>query len=470
MTTRFTKLAPQTFRQLEINGQRILKSSPLLARTTNTPTPTRNASSATLALPTSLSAFRFRTSSDPNNNFALGLGVGGALLLAGLHSATGSANDFYDYRFKSNKDPDDLASFYGGEELMELFCVFPVVGQIMMRYAHFDETGNVITAGFPGQMKVSMVFSDETNDETGATDWFNKRERFRNTLFGYTCWDMVLNFGFRTLEDGTRECYHFGEYFHGNLPLLSQVMLLIFKVHARWVAWATEHHINHYAFTASAETDDEDQGQDMESEEQEWMEEHSRANMPLFLIKNYAWSDLMAMLFGYREDVSIEKQPSFLVTGHDSEEDDEVENKGDDHGDIIQKDKLPFQQEAIQKQISEDIASDKQVMKELLAHHETRSAEDVKAILVRRHTINLRNRRMATGKRLEASINEQEQEVAEDEHVPEATNDVYMLAKDLAVDRAVMRRLTRQRTHSASATCSTSKDELQEEEADVAAQ
>ena len=80
-----------------------------------------------------------------------------------------------------------------------------------MRYAHFDETGNVITAGFPGQMKVSMVFSDETNDETGATDWFNKRERFRNTLFGYTCWDMVLNFGFRTLEDGTRECYHFGE-------------------------------------------------------------------------------------------------------------------------------------------------------------------------------------------------------------------------------------------------------------------
>mmetsp|Transcript_13276 Transcript_13276/g.24428 ORF Transcript_13276/g.24428 Transcript_13276/m.24428 type:complete len:135 (+) Transcript_13276:380-784(+) len=43
-----------------------------------------------------------------NPNFALGLG--GGLVLAGLHSATGSANDFYDYRFPSNKDPDDIAS------------------------------------------------------------------------------------------------------------------------------------------------------------------------------------------------------------------------------------------------------------------------------------------------------------------------------------------------------------------------
>ena len=245
-------------------------------------------------------------------------------------------------------------------------------------------------------------------------------------------------------------------------------MLLIFKVHARWVAWATEHHINHYAFTVSAA--DEEDDEDIESNEQEWMEETSRANMPLFLIKNYAWSDLMAMLFGYRGDVSIEKQPSFLVTGSGSEEDDEDKNKGGDHIGITQKDKLPFQQEAIQKQISEDIASDKQVMKEILARHETRSAEDVKAILVRRHTINLRNRRMATGKKLEASIDEQEQEVVEDEHVPKATNDVYVLAKDLAVDRAVMRRLTRQRTCRASTTSSLRKDDVRENERDVGAQ
>lgn len=84
---------------------------------------------------------------------------------------------------------------------------------------------------------------------------------------------MVLNFGFQTLEDGSRECYHAGEYFHGNVPILSQAMLLIFKVHARWVVWSTEHHVNHYAFSAGS------------TDEEEEMEEQSRANMPLFLLK-----------------------------------------------------------------------------------------------------------------------------------------------------------------------------------------
>ena len=104
-----------------------------------------------------------------NPNFVLGIGSG--LLLAGLHSATGSANDFYDYRFKSPKDADDLASFYGGEELMELYCVFPIVGQLMMRKATFDDTGGIKTQGFPGTMEVNMVFSDDVNEETAETDW-----------------------------------------------------------------------------------------------------------------------------------------------------------------------------------------------------------------------------------------------------------------------------------------------------------
>lgn len=131
-----------------------------------TRTATRNSTTvAAAATPSSsslLSGFR-------NRNFVMGIGSG--LLLAGLHSATGSANDFYDYRFKSPKDADDLASFYGGEELMELFCIFPLVGQIMMRSATFDDTGGIKTQGFPGTMEVKMVFSDDVNDETGETDW-----------------------------------------------------------------------------------------------------------------------------------------------------------------------------------------------------------------------------------------------------------------------------------------------------------
>lgn len=91
-----------------------------------------------------------------------------------------------------------------------------------MRNARFDDSGNVITIGSPGQLKVSMVFSDENDDATGETAWFNKRERFRIELFvrplctdsqHSPCLDppKVLNFGFRTREDGTIECHHFGE-------------------------------------------------------------------------------------------------------------------------------------------------------------------------------------------------------------------------------------------------------------------
>lgn len=172
-------------------------------------------------------------------------GIVGGLTLAGLHSATGSQDDFFDYRFTATKNADDLATFYGGEEFMELFCIFPFVGNLMMRNGTFDEHGNVLTQGFPGTLKISMVFSDEPNDETGETDWFNKRERFRNIFMGWTAWDMVINFGFRTRQDGSIEVYHSGEYFHGNLPVVSQIMKMVFQVHARWLAWSTEHHVNH---------------------------------------------------------------------------------------------------------------------------------------------------------------------------------------------------------------------------------
>lgn len=116
------------------------------------------------------------------------LGVAGGLFLAGLHSATGSQNDFFDYRFTANKSQDDLATFYGGEEFMELFCIFPFVGSLMMRSGSFDEKGNVLTQGLPGTLKVSMVFSEDKDEETGEIEWFNKRERFRNIFMGWTCW------------------------------------------------------------------------------------------------------------------------------------------------------------------------------------------------------------------------------------------------------------------------------------------
>jgi len=379
-----------------------------------------------------------------STNAKILLGLGGGFALAGLHSATGSANDFYDYRFKSPQDPDDLASFYGGEELMELFCIFPFVGQIMMRNAQFDDTGNISTTGFPGTMHVSMVFSDEANDATGQTDWFNKRELFRNTLFGYTLWDMVLNFGFRTLEDGTKECYHFGEFFHGNIPILSQVMLTVFKVHARWVVWSTEHHVNHYAFGSAY--DDEDVAEKFEHE--------SRANMPLFLLKNYGWADLKGLLFGSYDS---EKQPSFLLQMQKNDENiwQFVQNKSEK--DLVkieaEKDKLPFQQKAIQIQIMEDIADDKRVMTELLARHSTQNVQDVKTLLAKRHTIAITRRRTLAGKDMESKTGTGDiYKIATDLAMERAQQrmtgeeDPYIVAKDIAADRAQIRRMTRRLT------------------------
>jgi len=319
---------------------------------------------------------------------------------------------------------------------------------------------------------VDMVFSDETNEATGMTDWFNKRERFKDTLFGYTCWDMVINYGFRTLEDGTYECYHVGEYFHGNLPVISQVMLTVFKIHARWVAWATEHHINHFAFTKDAESED---WRELRDEEKAQHAEHdSRVNMPMFLLRKYGFGDLFAMLTGTYDKT---KEDSFMVTKRASEPEDdhllavvrtigEKESTSEDKPkfplwqkargnsdadekaslglgwdqaalDRAERDKLPFRRKAVQLQISEDIAADKRVLKQML----TSSTGEVHDVMVRRSTLARRQTSaivaMQRGKDAIASELEESEEEAK---TP------YQMATDLALNRGTMRRLTRQAT------------------------
>jgi len=213
----------------------------------------------------------------------------------------GFKDDFYDYRFITKKDPDDLAGFYGSEDFMEIFCVLPFMGTLMMRGGEFDDEGTVHTTGWPGEMLVSMVFSDKEEDTTGdgepdTTTWFNKRERFKDQLYGFKMWDQVSNFGFRRLPDGTCEVYHHGEYFHGYSPPLSLIVRFVFQVHARWVAWATEHYLNHcYAFTAS-------------TDEEETIAEDSKADMPLHLLRTHVWPDFKAIYSGERKE-----KDSFLV-------------------------------------------------------------------------------------------------------------------------------------------------------------
>merc|ERR1712151_535509 len=167
--------------------------------------------------------------------------------------------------------------------LWTFFCMLPIVGQIMMRGGYFDDDGVVHTYGFPGELLVSMAFTDEMNEKTGTVDWFNKRERFKNVFLGMKMWDQVSNFGFHTLPDGRIEVYHTGEYFVGWLPIISLGVKIAFQIQARFVAWATEHHLNHRAFIN-------------DTDEEEELKELSRTNHILYFIKYHFWNDLKAVI------------------------------------------------------------------------------------------------------------------------------------------------------------------------------
>merc|ERR1711907_142034 len=41
---------------------------------------------------------------------------------------------------------------------------------------------------------------------------YEKKERFRDTVWGYTLWDQITYFGFRRLPDGRYECSQKGVY------------------------------------------------------------------------------------------------------------------------------------------------------------------------------------------------------------------------------------------------------------------
>lgn len=209
-----------------------------------------------------------------------------ALLSLGiLLKTTGRTEKFYEHRFVVNVDPDDLAGFYGGENFMELFCVLPFVGTLMMRGGEFDDEGTVHTTGFPGEMLVSMVFSEDENDN-GQTDWFNKRERFKDLFMGYKAWDMVSNFGFRTLPSGRLEVYHSGEYFDSNIPIFGGIVYYVFKVHSYWLAFATAYHLKYHAFRA-------------DTDEEEELEERSRADLPLHLVADVLPYEIKKFFFSF---------------------------------------------------------------------------------------------------------------------------------------------------------------------------
>ena len=157
--------------------------------------------------------------------------------------------NFYERKFIVDKNPEDLSEFYGSDELMRIFCIFPFISNILMKSGYWDDEGNYNTYGIPfGKMKATIEFDETERDTTGdgikdEVIGFNKRERFHDILFGKTLWDQVTNFGFKKLPDGKCECYQKGEYFYGFWP-----MKKIFQLHSYIVSWKIQNHLNSSTF------------------------------------------------------------------------------------------------------------------------------------------------------------------------------------------------------------------------------
>ena len=203
-----------------------------------------------------------------------------AAIAAGLATAQyilGEKEEFFDYRFTTDKKPEDLADFYGTEAFMDIFCVFPFMSTFMMRSGECDDLGHVHTFGIsgPGNLEVSIDFDEVEEDTSGDGEldtiaWFNKRETFEDKsplLGGTTLWRMTQNFGYHRLHNGNVEVYHNGEHFKGLFPIR-----LLFQAHAAYTFWATQRFITSEEFG---------------SEEWEDEAEEIRQNVPASVLKEF---------------------------------------------------------------------------------------------------------------------------------------------------------------------------------------
>lgn len=246
---------------------------------------------------------RSNVNSDTVRDKLAKLGAFGLTMAAGQYFL-GSAENFFDEKFVTFKRSEDLADFYGTEDFMEIFCIFPFMVDFMMRGAEFDDDGTIHAWGLlgPGELEVTINFEEREVDTDGDGEpdtlaWFNKKEHFRDVapsfLGGFTLWEMTQNFGYHRYDDGTCVVYHHGENFKGFFPIR-----LLFQLHAKYVIWATEKYVNSDAFG---------------SEEHEMEREEQRHNIPLHVFKGF--------LAGLTEDVERAK----LEVQPDSAKHDELE-------------------------------------------------------------------------------------------------------------------------------------------------
>jgi len=192
--------------------------------------------------------------------------LGGALVATPV--LTGE--DFFEHKFISAKNPDDIVDFYSTEDFLCILGVFPIALKFVLAGVEWD-TERDNTMSVHNAMEISFELTErEEQTESGekVVAFFQKRERFKNFIpfTRFLIWDQVQCYGYNRREDGTLEVFHRGEYFNGPLP----VRLLV-QLHARYVIWATEKHLNSAKF-GNASLEDQ---------------EHQRSNIPAFVFSDF---------------------------------------------------------------------------------------------------------------------------------------------------------------------------------------
>ena len=111
--------------------------------------------------------------------------------------------------------------------------------------------------------------------------------------------------------------------------------------------------------------------------------------MSLFLLWNYTWGDSYIMLFGYRKDGAIEDNLLCLFTkkAEKLDSDKKDNDKDKDMDEDAEDNTLPFQTRVSQLRTSKDIATDKRIMKQFLHSHNLQNPHDIRALLLKRHTL-----------------------------------------------------------------------------------
>lgn len=181
-----------------------------------------------------------------------------------------AGEDFFEHKFITDKNPDDIVDFYSTEDFLQILGVFPFAIHFVLAGVEWD-LDKENTMKVYDSMEISFTLEEreeETPDGEKVVAFFQKKERFKNffPLTPFLMWDQTQCYGYNRREDGTCEVFHRGQNFYGPLP----VRLLV-QLHARYVIWATEKHINSPAFGSG----------DLE------VQEHQRGNVPLHVFQDF---------------------------------------------------------------------------------------------------------------------------------------------------------------------------------------